>query len=94
MDGLDGESTIPREDFTRNEAAESLNILRKREGTIQHRPDSSNGPAVVDDLKFVSWASGKAWKDIKDYAFDDAAGADTWVYLIENGVNLENSVSI
>jgi len=84
---LADDSVLPRNDIKPYNSDNLYNDLRKREGSIKHR--SSN---VVDDLKLVSWASGKAWKDVKDYAFDEVEGSDTWIYLVENGVNLENPV--
>lgn len=53
----------------------------------------SNAPV---DLKVVSWSPdppGIRLEDLKSYTFEDTGGDDTYVYLIENGIEPQNPVS-
>ena len=47
------------------------------------------------DLKVVSWAEGRDFDDdsLKYYAYDKAGGQNSVLYVVENGVDLENEVS-
>ena len=46
-----------------------------------------------DDLKVVSWAPGKSVKDLNYYTYDLAGGQNVVVYLVEEGIDPQNSVS-
>ena len=46
------------------------------------------------DLDLVSWPPLKRWvKDMPGYDYDVVAGLDTYVYVIDNGINMQNTVS-
>lgn len=47
------------------------------------------------DLKVVSWAEGKDFDDnnLNYYAYDKTGGQDSVLYVLENGVDLNNNVS-
>lgn len=47
------------------------------------------------DLKVVSWAEGKDFDDnnLKYYAYDKTGGQDSVMYILENGIDIDNEVS-
>ena len=47
------------------------------------------------DLKVVSWAEGKDYDDnsLKYYAYDKTGGQDSVLYVVENGIDIDNKVS-
>ena len=48
------------------------------------------------DLKLVSWPPrppGIQLRDLKSFAYDDEGGDDTYIYLIENGIEPKNKAS-
>ena len=44
------------------------------------------------DLKVVSWAPDTLFGDLSSYCFEKVSGDDTYIYIIENGLNPKNSV--
>jgi len=85
QDATQDEAAIPN-NHPVTDSEDSFSRLQKREGIIKHRANA------VDDLKLVSWASGKDWKDLTDYAYDEVLGTETWIYLIEWGVRADHPV--
>ena len=46
------------------------------------------------DLDLVSWPPLKDWvKKMPGYDYDVTAGLDTYVYIIDNGINMPNTAS-
>ena len=47
------------------------------------------------DLKIVSWAEGEDFDDnnLKYYAYDKTGGRDSVLYVLENGIDIDNKVS-
>lgn len=46
-----------------------------------------------DDLKVVSWPPSKQAKDLKYYAYDRGGGRSVLLYVIEEGIDPQSSVS-
>ena len=44
------------------------------------------------DLKVVSWAPGLPLERTRSYAYDSAGGAESGIYIIENGIDARNRV--
>lgn len=49
----------------------------------------TNAPA---DLKVVSWAPGLPFEKTRSYAYDSMSGAESVIYIIENGIDGRNRV--
>lgn len=51
-------------------------------------------PNSPDQLKVLSQAPDQALKDVEGYTYDDTAGKDVRVYIIDSGVNLDHPVGL
>ena len=73
------------ESFAHN-VSETLNIGNSN---IVYQEDAPK------DLKVVSWAEGKDFEDknLKYYAYDKTGGQDSVLYVVENGIDIDNEVS-
>ena len=73
--------------------------------TLHHRNDSNTflardvdaqQPNAPWDLRAVSFPPNILFpvppSDLPDYTYDDAQGGDTWVYVIDSGVKIDNTV--
>ena len=50
-------------------------------------------PNSPDQLKVLSQAKGQALGDVDGYTYDDTAGQDVRVYIIDSGANTGHEVS-
>lgn len=50
-------------------------------------------PDSPDQLKVLSQAKGQSLGDVKGYTYDDTAGQDVRVYIIDSGVKTDHEVS-
>ena len=64
---------------------------------ITSSTDNLTGVNMQDDapsdLDVVSWARGEPFSSLKGYAYDASAGLNTYVYIIENGIDPDHPVS-
>ena len=73
-------------DSLAHNVSENLNIDKSN---IVYQDDAPT------DLKVVSWAKGRDFDDnsLRYYAYDKTGGQNSVLYVVENGVDLENEVS-
>lgn len=68
--------------------------------SIQSGNETLNDASIIrqknapQDLDLVSWPPLKHWvRKMPGYDYEVAAGFDTYVYVIDNGINMGNTVS-
>ena len=59
--------------------------LRKRDGQI-----TSQTTSVPTELSVIVQPSNSALADVRNYVYDDVAGENTYIYVIENGINVRH----
>lgn len=92
--------TIEEGDIVGNSTLDLVNATHN--STVTNETYSLRGPnpSIVrqrdapQDLDLVSWPPKKRWvKNMPGYDYEVGAGVDTYIYVIDGGVNLQNPVS-
>ena len=68
-----------------------LTLSKARPADGRHIAYQKDAP---NDLKAVSWPPGKSAKDLNYYSYDTSGGQDVILYLVEEGINPRNPVSV
>lgn len=66
---------------------ESFQILKRDSGIRDVRQ-----PLSPEDLSVLAWAPGVPSVDRVDYIFSERKGENTWVYILDTGVNSKHKV--
>ena len=61
-------------------------------GTFEAREGTAYQKDPPKDLKVVSWPPGKQDQDLNYYAYERSGGKNVMLYVIEEGIDLRNSV--
>ena len=60
------------------------------DGRVVNDMRQKNAPP---DLKVVSWPPGASFADLKYYQFDDRVGVTSDIYIIDEGIDAQSTVS-
>ena len=70
------------------ETAQSLDSKDIERGSVTYQRNA------YPDLRVVSWKQGRTYDDLSSYAYSTGGGSETFVYVLDSGIDVTNSVSL